>query len=88
MPVLLPWELFAFPESTFCPTKMSIHVIIIGAGLAGLSAAISIKLANSEHRVTVLESVEELAELGVSGISPFSTGTDTDLFHSCRLDYN
>ncbi|XMA20383.1 hypothetical protein WAI453_013174 [Rhynchosporium graminicola] len=42
----------------------SIHVIIIGAGLAGLSAAISTKLANPNHRVTVLESVKELLEIG------------------------
>jgi salicylate hydroxylase len=45
---------------------MSIHVIIIGAGLAGLSAAISTKVANPNHQVTILESVKELAEIGVS----------------------
>ena len=45
---------------------MSIHVIVIGAGLAGLSAALSAKIANPEHKVTVLESVRELAEVGVS----------------------
>jgi len=43
----------------------SIHVIIIGAGLAGLSAAISTKIANPLHTVTILESVKELAEIGV-----------------------
>ncbi|KAH8672806.1 hypothetical protein BGZ60DRAFT_430114 [Tricladium varicosporioides] len=43
---------------------MSIHVIVIGAGLAGLSAALSVKIANPEHSVTVLESVRELAEVG------------------------
>jgi salicylate hydroxylase len=45
---------------------MSIHLIVIGAGLAGLSAALSTKLANPEHKVTILESVKELAEVGVS----------------------
>lgn len=45
--------------------KMSIHLIIIGAGLAGLSAAISTKVANPGHQVTILESVKELAEIGV-----------------------
>jgi len=45
---------------------MSIHLIIIGAGLAGLSAAISTKIANPDHQVTILESVKELAEIGVS----------------------
>lgn len=43
-----------------------IHVVIIGAGLAGLSAALSTKLANPAHRVTVLETVKELQEVGVS----------------------
>jgi salicylate hydroxylase len=43
-----------------------IHLIIIGAGLAGLSAALSTKLANPAHRVTVLEAVNELQEVGVS----------------------
>lgn len=47
---------------------MSIHVIIVGAGLAGLSAAISTKIANPDHRVTILESVKELAYIGVSGL--------------------
>jgi salicylate hydroxylase len=45
---------------------MSIHIIIIGAGLAGLSAAVSTKIANPDHQVTILESVKELAEIGVS----------------------
>jgi salicylate hydroxylase len=45
---------------------MSIHLIVIGAGLAGLSAAVSTKLANPDHKVTILESVKELAEVGVS----------------------
>lgn len=46
--------------------QASLHVIIIGAGLAGLSAALSTKLANPNHKVTILESVKELAEIGVS----------------------
>jgi len=44
---------------------MSIHVIVIGAGLAGLAAAISIKIANPEHQVTVFEAVQKLDEIGV-----------------------
>ena len=47
-------------------SKEGIHLIIIGAGLAGLSAALSTKLANPAHRVTVLEAVNELQEVGVS----------------------
>ncbi len=45
---------------------MSLHLIIIGAGLAGLSAAVSTKIGNPDHKVTILESVKELAEVGVS----------------------
>lgn len=45
------------------------HVIIVGAGLAGLSAALSIKLANTSHRVTIFESAKELREVGVSWIT-------------------
>lgn len=45
---------------------MPLRVLIIGAGLAGLAAALSTKLANPEHKVTILESVSELAEVGVS----------------------
>lgn len=47
-------------------SEEGIHLIIIGAGLAGLSAALSTKLANPAHRVTVLEAVNELQEVGVS----------------------
>ncbi|KXH25705.1 FAD dependent oxidoreductase [Colletotrichum simmondsii] len=41
-----------------------IHVIIIGAGLAGLATALATKLANPSHRVTILEAVKELQEVG------------------------
>ncbi|KAK4177934.1 putative salicylate hydroxylase [Triangularia setosa] len=41
-----------------------LHVIIIGAGLAGLAAALSTKLANPNHQVTILEAVKELQEVG------------------------
>ncbi|KAI9804115.1 MAG: hypothetical protein M1825_001517 [Sarcosagium campestre] len=39
-----------------------LHLVVIGAGLAGLSAAISTRLAG--HDVTVLEKVSELREVG------------------------
>ncbi|KAJ5046833.1 uncharacterized protein L3040_004058 [Drepanopeziza brunnea f. sp. 'multigermtubi'] len=52
----------------------SIHLIVIGAGLAGLSAAISTKLANPNHTVTILESVKELAEVG-AGLQLTPNGT-------------
>ncbi|OHE91884.1 FAD dependent oxidoreductase, partial [Colletotrichum orchidophilum] len=41
-----------------------IHVIIIGAGLAGLATALSTKLETPSHRVTILEAVKELQEVG------------------------
>lgn len=49
---------------------MSINLIIIGAGLADLSAGISTKLTNPHHQVTILESAKELAEVGVSTVFP------------------
>lgn len=39
-----------------------LQVIVVGAGLAGLAAALSISL--SGHQVTVLESAPELLEVG------------------------
>ncbi|KAK4150256.1 hypothetical protein C8A00DRAFT_46312 [Chaetomidium leptoderma] len=51
-----------------------IHLIIIGAGLAGLSAALSTKLANPAHQVTVLETVKELQEVG-AGLQITPNGT-------------
>lgn len=54
--------------------RMPLHLIIIGAGLAGLSAAVSTKVGNPDHRVTMLESVKELAEVGAGlQLTPNST---------------
>ncbi|RAL59245.1 hypothetical protein DID88_006960 [Monilinia fructigena] len=44
--------------------KMPLRVLVVGAGLAGLAAALSTKLANPSHEVTILETVSELAEVG------------------------
>ncbi|KAI1208281.1 FAD binding domain protein [Annulohypoxylon truncatum] len=44
------------------PANFQLHLIIIGAGLAGLAAAISTRLEG--HRVTVLEKVSKLEEIG------------------------
>lgn len=49
--------------------RQQLHLVIIGAGLAGLGATVATKVANPYHQVTVLESVKELAEVGVRTIS-------------------
>lgn len=43
--------------------RQQLHLIVIGAGLAGLAAAISTRL-EAGHRVTVLEKVPKLEEIG------------------------
>jgi salicylate hydroxylase len=42
---------------------MSLNVVIVGAGLGGLAAAISTKLEAPSHSVLVIESAAELAEV-------------------------
>ncbi len=66
---------------------MSIHIIVVGAGLAGLAAAISIKIANPEHQVTVFEAVQKLDEIGVCD-HLFPTPSYSTLIASLRQDYN
>ncbi|KAK0728053.1 hypothetical protein B0T26DRAFT_767025 [Lasiosphaeria miniovina] len=51
-----------------------LHLVVIGAGLAGLAVALSTKLANAAHRVTVLETVKELQEVG-AGLQVTPNGT-------------
>ena len=55
-----------------------LRLVIIGAGLAGLSTAISTKLANLDVQVTILEAVKELAEVGVG--SPISSQSHAHSF--------
>ncbi|RMZ69987.1 salicylate hydroxylase [Pyrenophora seminiperda CCB06] len=54
------------------PAPLRLHVLVIGAGLFGLGAAISICLAG--HDVTVLESVPSLEEVG-AGLQITPNGT-------------
>ncbi|KAK3359939.1 hypothetical protein B0T25DRAFT_601178 [Lasiosphaeria hispida] len=51
-----------------------VHLVIIGAGLAGLAAALSTKLANPLHRVTICETVRQLQEVG-AGLQVTPNGT-------------
>ena len=48
--------------STKTMAKPSLQVIIVGGGIGGLAAAISIRLAG--HSVIVLESAEKIEEVG------------------------
>ncbi|KZM22436.1 oxidoreductase [Ascochyta rabiei] len=43
---------------------MPLNIIIVGAGLGGLAAAISVKQEKPDHRVQVIESAPALAEVG------------------------
>ena len=65
------------PEDENKSADLGIHVIIIGAGLAGLATAISTKIANPLHRITVCEAVKELQEVGVSACVALAASTAT-----------
>lgn len=41
----------------------SLHILVVGAGLGGLAAALSIKHEQPHHEVLVVESAPELAEV-------------------------
>lgn len=47
-----------------------VNVVIVGAGLGGLSAAIAI--ARSGHRVKVIEQAPKLGEVGISTKLPYN----------------
>ena len=50
--------------------ESSVNVVIVGAGLGGLSAAIAI--ARSGHRVKVIEQAPKLGEVGISTKLPYN----------------
>jgi salicylate hydroxylase len=46
------------------PSAQPLSILIVGAGLGGLGAAISLSLSNPKHHITVLESARSLQEVG------------------------
>jgi hypothetical protein len=42
------------------------EIVIVGAGLGGLAAALAVKSANPPHKVLVIESAPQLAEVGAN----------------------
>lgn len=61
---------------------MALRILVVGAGLGGLAAAISIKYENPEHEVIVIESATELAE--VSPPDHSDVGRSIDESHVSR----
>jgi 2-polyprenyl-6-methoxyphenol hydroxylase-like FAD-dependent oxidoreductase len=53
--------------------KRQLHIAIVGAGLGGLAAAISISL--SGHRATILEQASEIGEVRTQLPHPFITNS-------------
>lgn len=50
------------------------HIIIVGAGLAGLSTALALSHSSSKHRIILLESAAALAEIGAGiQLTPVAT---------------
>lgn len=54
--------MFTNPHSDQVPDKARLNLIVVGAGLSGIAAAISAALAG--HSVQVVEQTKELAEIG------------------------
>lgn len=56
---------------------MSLNIVIIGAGLGGLAAALSVKQESPNHDVLVVESASELAEVSCDLNSKKLIGRET-----------
>lgn len=68
---MTPGRLLVLSMSDPKPARMPLNIIIVGAGLAGLSAAVSCALAG--HHVLVIESAKELAEVSGKYLSLYLT---------------
>jgi 2-polyprenyl-6-methoxyphenol hydroxylase-like FAD-dependent oxidoreductase len=54
-------------DNEMADTKTQFHIAIVGAGLGGLAAAISI--AQGGHKATIFEQAAELGEVSLASIS-------------------
>lgn len=52
------------PPTTPSHPPPNLHILVIGAGLGGLSAAIGLSLSSPHHRITVVEQASALTEVG------------------------
>ena len=70
------WDVYGAPRKSLAPTTEAKKIVIIGAGLAGLSAAYELKQAG--HEVTILEAQLRPGGRVLTLREPFSDGLYAD----------